>query len=107
MARNISKRASRRLGQLARIIARDGNGCVWCGTELTASHAHATVEHVLPLSTGGPNIFENMLLACAPCNHHRQSTLALNWLTFCELAGQSANRSAVEEAVNRISAVIA
>jgi hypothetical protein len=103
MHHHISNKASRRLAQLARISARDGCSCVWCGRELTHTHADATVEHVLPLSAGGADVFENLLLACGDCNHRRQSVSARVWLERCQRLGLSPNRVAVERALTRTS----
>ena len=56
---------------------------------------------MLPLSAGGPDAFDNMLLACGACNHHRQSTDALEWLEGCEDRGLAANRPVVLAGVER------
>jgi hypothetical protein len=99
--RCISKAASRRLSHLALIIARDGECCVWCGLALSVEDEGATIEHVLPRSGGGPNTLENMVLACGPCNHSRQSTPALAWLAQCERRGARCARTVVIAALAR------
>ena len=103
MARNgqISKKASRRQSWLARLIQRDGRGCVWCGTGLSPTHPDATIEHVDPQSAGGINLEVNMVLACMPCNSARQSTPALDWLDACLARGLDANALVVRAAVTR------
>ena len=39
--------------------------CYWCG-ENVGRHYH--VDHVIPISKGGSNGPENIVIACAPCN---------------------------------------
>ena len=34
------------------------------------------VEHILPLSLGGPTEFENLCLACPTCNRHKSNRVA-------------------------------
>jgi 5-methylcytosine-specific restriction endonuclease McrA len=46
------------------IMRRDGNRCQYCG-----SHDRLTIDHVLPKSRGGREIWENLVAACVPCNN--------------------------------------
>lgn len=55
-----------RLARIAYLMARDGNGCLYCGRDLTAETA--TVEHVVPKAHGGPDHASNLALSCGPCN---------------------------------------
>jgi 5-methylcytosine-specific restriction endonuclease McrA len=48
------------------IMVRDGFKCVYCGTS-----SHLTIDHVIPASQGGKNIFENCVTACQPCNNQK------------------------------------
>jgi len=44
------------------VFARDGHRCGYCG-------AHAdSIDHVLPRSRGGLNVWENVIAACRGCN---------------------------------------
>lgn len=43
--------------------------CHWCGLPLDATTA--TVEHFVPLASGGRNSIRNYVLACRPCNQGR------------------------------------
>jgi hypothetical protein len=101
MANCISKKASRRLSRLALVIQRDNSACVWCSKPLSATHQEATIEHLVPLSLGGEDKVENMLLACGPCNHSRQSVLALDWLEYCQDNGLTAQIEIVTAALAR------
>lgn len=48
------------------LVARDGNGCMYCAAPLSIDSA--TIEHVVPVTSGGPNHLANKALACEPCN---------------------------------------
>jgi 5-methylcytosine-specific restriction endonuclease McrA len=50
------------------LIQRDGGcSCAYCGAALTQESA--TLDHIVPLSRGGPDTPDNMVLACWTCNH--------------------------------------
>jgi 5-methylcytosine-specific restriction endonuclease McrA len=60
--RTVKRKISRRA-----LFARDGWRCVYCG----ASSGRLTLDHVVPRSRGGESIWENVVTACAPCNHRK------------------------------------
>ena len=43
--------------------------CRWCGCPL--AYSASTIDHVVPLSRGGTNRWENLVLACQACNAKR------------------------------------
>ena len=45
------------------IFARDGGRCAYC------RGSAETIDHVLPRSRGGGHLWENVVAACAKCNH--------------------------------------
>ena len=45
------------------IYKRDGNKCQYCG-----STRSLTIDHVIPRSKGGCDTWENLVVACSPCN---------------------------------------
>ncbi len=47
--------------------------CHWCRCQIDMKTA--TVDHVVPLSRGGSNQSDNLVLACKPCNQARASTV--------------------------------
>jgi 5-methylcytosine-specific restriction endonuclease McrA len=57
------------------IFARDGGRCAYC------DRAAETIDHVVPRSRGGMHAWENVVAACAKCNHHKgDKTIAeLGW----------------------------
>lgn len=68
-ARSGYRRAADRARALAAIIERDGDGCSYCGCELSTSGKRArTIDHVVPISQGGTRAVDNLRLACFACN---------------------------------------
>lgn len=57
------------------VFVRDDWHCVYCGS--TAE----TIDHVVPRSKGGTHTWDNVVAACAPCNHRKSDkTLAeMGW----------------------------
>jgi hypothetical protein len=49
------------------IFKRDGFRCTYCGRTPVQSKLH--VDHVKPVADGGSNAPENLVTACADCNH--------------------------------------
>lgn len=47
--------------------------CRYCGCKLTFTTA--TIDHLFPLSQGGHNGMDNLVLACQPCNHKKGAKL--------------------------------
>ncbi|MDP8910481.1 MAG: HNH endonuclease [Actinomycetota bacterium] len=64
--RAVQRKISRRA-----LFARDGWRCVYCGT----SEGRLTLDHVVPRSRGGDSVWENVVTACAPCNHRKGNRL--------------------------------
>lgn len=60
--RAVQRKISRRA-----LFARDGWRCSYCGT----STGRLTLDHVVPRSRGGESTWENVVTACAPCNHKK------------------------------------
>lgn len=48
------------------IMVRDGFRCMYCGTS-----SKLTIDHVIPVSKGGKNNFDNCVTACQPCNNKK------------------------------------
>ena len=49
------------------IISRDNHICQYCGI----SKIPLTVDHVIPKGSGGPDLWENLVTACKPCNQKK------------------------------------
>jgi 5-methylcytosine-specific restriction endonuclease McrA len=53
------------------VLARDSETCQYCGAQ--PGRAHLTIDHVLPRAHGGTTTWENVVAACAACNHRKAS----------------------------------
>lgn len=53
------------------IFARDMSHCQYCKKKLTLENA--SIDHVIPKSRGGKNVWENVVLSCVPCNTKKGS----------------------------------
>ena len=54
----------------AMIYKRDGHKCQYCG-----STRNLTIDHIFPASKGGDNSWENLVVACMPCNTRKGDKL--------------------------------
>lgn len=55
------------------IIFRDNFECQYCGQG--GSVKDLTIDHVIPVSRGGQNTWENVVTACGPCNSKKGNRL--------------------------------
>jgi len=55
------------------ILLRDNNTCQYCNKRFPETEL--TIDHVIPRSKGGTNIWENVVAACKPCNQKKGSHL--------------------------------
>ena len=53
----------------AALFARDGHLCLYCGNEF--HRPHLTRDHVMPVSKGGRDVWENVVAACFHCNSRK------------------------------------
>lgn len=60
-------RRERRRVLVRTLIERDGNNCFYCDCEF-AAEKWPTREHLVPLTSGGPDHLSNQFLACNDCN---------------------------------------
>lgn len=49
------------------VMMADNFTCVYCGVRTP----EVTVDHFIPRSRGGPDVFENLYACCAPCNNRK------------------------------------
>lgn len=74
-----SKRRATRVGvevgNVARawIIERDESTCYLCGKVCDRSEIH--IDHIVPISKGGPHIESNLAVTCRTCNIAKRDTL--------------------------------
>ena len=53
------------------LFQRDRNLCLYCGREFSAREL--TCDHVVPVSRGGCNVWENCVAACRTCNQRKNN----------------------------------
>lgn len=71
---------------MKRAAMRDcGRRCVYCGTCLEISSA--TLDHVYPISKGGPHVLGNLVAACGPCNRMKADMLPFEFFARYPWAG--------------------
>jgi hypothetical protein len=56
------------------IFERDGYVCTYCGSDKQLEG-----DHIVPLSCGGSNAFDNLATACRPCNLSKGSKTVEEW----------------------------
>ena len=65
--RRMKRTREERLEIIGKLAKRDGGMfCAYCGKAL--DDTTVTIEHVLPISKGGADTMENMVIACRECN---------------------------------------
>ena len=80
------------------LFRRDENLCLYCGNRF--STRDLTRDHVMPVSRGGKDAWENVVTACRPCNHRKG-----NW-TLKEIDRLGMRLLAVPYAPNYAEALI-
>lgn len=50
--------------------------CYYCGCNIDDIYH---IEHVIPISRGGSNTIDNIVLACPSCNHSKGNKLVVEW----------------------------
>ena len=56
----------RQANQRERLLEEAARACIYCGHQLTEGEME--VDHIVPLSRGGSNEYENKVCACPSCN---------------------------------------
>lgn len=66
-----SARSRRAMVRFSReqVFARDRGRCQYCGSEV--ARRDGTYDHIVPRSRGGPTRWDNIVLACRPCNQRK------------------------------------
>lgn len=74
---NTAGRGSSRARKARLFGTREFVPCVFC--EMQLNFEQATVEHIVPINKGGPNVLENLTISCRMCNNNRNSTPFDEW----------------------------
>ncbi len=61
------------------LFARDDYACQYCGRHRgeLKGRQFLTRDHVVPVSRGGENVWQNVVTACSPCNNRKGNRLPL------------------------------
>jgi hypothetical protein len=94
-----------RRARLGRVLARDGEHCVWCRRPFDA-RVRPTTDHLVPRLKGGPSWLENELAACARCNGQRGHTAPVPWLAECRRRGWDPDAEAVSAGLLRLARAV-
>ena len=72
----VTQRQQRKRRRTARkLAAAQSWTCTWCGERLAADLAGTHIDHIIPLSLGGPDMEWNLALLHAPCNLSKNNKL--------------------------------
>lgn len=55
-----------------------GGACAYCRRSFSST-LPMTIDHVIPISRGGPHILSNLRPACAPCNSSKNARKLSEW----------------------------
>lgn len=55
------------------VLLRDGYRCQYCGQQFAAHEL--TFDHVVPRAQGGQTTWDNILMACVPCNKDKRDAM--------------------------------
>jgi hypothetical protein len=88
--------------RLGVIVARDGDGCVWCSRPFDRL-VRPTREHVIPRIKGGPSWLENEVAACARCNRERGHATPVQWLDEVRQRGREPRPDVLEASLVRLA----
>jgi len=71
--RRLRRRRNSRRRRVMRIRLAEAQNwrCCYCGERLEIEQT--TTEHVIPLSEWGDDCWDNMVMACSPCNFNRSN----------------------------------
>jgi len=59
-----------------KLIEDSNNICFWCDKEIKKMH----LDHVYPLSRGGEDTINNLVVSCSVCNQHKSDKMPEDWL---------------------------
>lgn len=57
-----------------KLLVVQGQQCAYCGVS-----DNLEWEHIVPLSRGGPDVIDNLVLSCAKCNREKSARNPIEW----------------------------
>lgn len=61
------------------VFGKTGGRCHWCGGDAGLT---PEIDHVVPVSRGGSDELENLVLSCRPCNRSKGSLAPEAWIAL-------------------------
>lgn len=74
--RKLSAEGSHSAADIQGLLQAQNNFCWWCGELLVNGYE---VDHRIPLSRGGSDGVENLVIACVSCNRRKSNKLPSEW----------------------------
>lgn len=68
--------------QINELIKNSNNICFWCDQEIPNNKMH--IDHIYPLSKGGKDEINNLVVSCESCNKHKANKDPEIWLEELE-----------------------
>jgi 5-methylcytosine-specific restriction endonuclease McrA len=62
-----------------RLLKAGPRRCAYCGKRV--GYKTATLDHIVPRRLSGPNVPENLTLACKPCNQSKAGRDVFGWVS--------------------------
>jgi 5-methylcytosine-specific restriction endonuclease McrA len=89
------------------LFARDSYRCMYCGRHRSVLRGREflTRDHVIPISRGGHNVWNNVVTACSPCNNRKGSHMPADVGMFPLHPAHEPNYVELVWAVRRITPV--
>jgi 5-methylcytosine-specific restriction endonuclease McrA len=80
-AREMNAEGSHTAAEIRELFHDQHGRCGYCGINLMVSDTKAEyhVDHIVPLSRGGSNYIDNILVSCADCNLSKGDKLLQDW----------------------------
>ena len=89
------------------LFARDNYSCQYCGRHRSELRGRQflTRDHILPLSRGGGNTWDNVVTSCSPCNNRKGNRMPLEAGLRLRTEPAEPNHVHLVWAVRRVTAV--
>lgn len=88
------------------VFKKNKGKCIYCEQEFRDIYdPRFTIEHLIPISKGGPDIFSNVFPCCRKCNSNRGSMQLNDWLR--RLIEKRITYKGVYHITNRLDRIIA
>jgi 5-methylcytosine-specific restriction endonuclease McrA len=77
---NLNSKAKKKLVEF--LLQKQFGRCYWCNQKLNLARH---IDHVIPITRGGTNDIENLVLSCPRCNWSKGNYLPEEWKEVCHL----------------------